>query len=326
MQKAKNILITGESGFIGSHLTKHFVTTYPNYVIHALDCLTYASNKNFTKNLESFSNYHFHKIDIRNRNDITQLFIEHNISDVIHLAAESHVDNSIKTPLLFAETNILGTINLLDAFKKNASGKFLHVSTDEVYGDLDIGDKPFTESSVYAPNSPYSASKAASDHFVHAYYKTYGINTTITNCSNNYGPHQHCEKLIPTVIFSILKNKKIPIYGTGKNIRDWLYVGDHVGALDLIFHKADKGTTYNIGANNELSNIELIHRICDIFLDKKYHANPRSLISFVPDRLGHDKRYAIDYSKLNRELSWKPVFDFDTTLKSTIDWYVKKTK
>ncbi len=322
MNDVKKILITGESGFIGSHLIKHFILQYPQYKVYGLDSLTYASNKDFTKDLISQSNYFFTQIDIRNRNEVLDFFINHQISDVIHLAAESHVDNSIENPLLFAETNILGTINLLDAFKQISTGRFHHVSTDEVYGDLDVNDKPFDEDVAYAPNSPYSASKASSDHFVRAYYKTFGIDSIITNCSNNYGPHQHKEKFIPTIISSILNNKNIPIYGTGNNIRDWLFVQDHVEAIDIIFHNGIKGDTYNIGANNEISNLDLVHFICDIFVEKKYHSNPKRLISFVNDRLGHDKRYAINFSKLQNKLSWSPRFDFQASLAATIDWYV----
>tara|TARA_B100001741_G_C16516204_1_gene582346 strand:- start:44 stop:1027 length:984 start_codon:yes stop_codon:yes gene_type:complete len=322
MSDVKKILITGESGFIGSHLIKHFVFKYPHYIIHGLDSLTYASNKDLTKDLIAKPNYFFHKIDIRNRHEVLDFFINHQISDVIHLAAESHVDNSIANPLIFAETNILGTINLLDGFKQVSSGRFHHVSTDEVYGDLDINDRPFDENFAYAPNSPYSASKASSDHFVRAYYKTYGLDSVITNCSNNYGPHQHEEKFIPTIIMSILNNHSIPIYGEGNNIRDWLYVQDHVEALDIVFHNGSKGETYNIGANNEISNLDLVHHICNICVEKKYHSNPKKLISFVADRLGHDRRYAINFSKIKEELSWSPRFDFQTALESTIDWYV----
>ena len=322
MNSLKKILITGESGFIGSHLIKYFVLKYPQYKVYGIDNLTYAANKDFTKDLVKQPNYFFKKIDIRNRKEVFEFFINYQISDVIHLAAESHVDNSIENPLIFAETNILGTINLLDAFKQVSSGRFHHVSTDEVYGDLDINDKPFDETFVYAPNSPYSASKASSDHFVRSYYKTYGLDSVITNCSNNYGPHQHKEKFIPTIIMSILNNKSIPIYGEGNNIRDWLYVQDHVEALDIVFHNGIKGNNYNIGANNEISNLDLVHYICNICEEKDYHSNPKKLISFVADRLGHDRRYAINFSKIKEELSWSPRFDFQTALESTIDWYV----
>jgi len=326
MKKSKKILITGESGFIGSHLIRHFVTNYSFYELHGLDALTYASNRDYTKSLEKFPNYIFHNIDILDTEKITNLFIKHRFSDIIHLAAESHVDNSIKNPLLFAETNVLGTLNLLNAFKEYSSGRFLHVSTDEVYGDLIIGDPPFDEHVRYAPNSPYAASKASSDHFVHAYIKTYGIDAIITNCSNNYGPHQHIEKLIPKVINSIFENNPIPVYGAGDNIRDWLYVKDHIDAIDLIFHKGQRSEKYNIGGNNEISNLELIHFICDLCIHKKHHLNPKSLISFVPDRLGHDKRYAINYSKLRDHLGWEPNSNFKEALENTIDWYIEKFK
>ena len=326
MKKSKKILITGESGFIGSHVIKHFVNKYSFYEVHGLDVLTYAANRDYTKNLEKFPNYMFHNIDIVDTEKITNLFIKYQFTDIIHLAAESHVDNSITNPLLFAETNVLGTLNLLNAFKEYSSGRFLHVSTDEVYGELNIGDLPFDESVRYAPNSPYAASKASSDHFVHAYIKTYDIDAIITNCSNNYGPHQHVEKLIPKVINSIFENNPIPVYGKGENIRDWLYVKDHIDAIDLIFHKGQRGEKYNIGGNNEMSNLELINFICDLCVKKKHHLNPKSLISFVADRLGHDKRYAINYSKLRNHVGWEPKSNFKDALGNTIDWYVEQFK
>tara|TARA_B100001029_G_C15002963_1_gene419295 strand:- start:143 stop:1126 length:984 start_codon:yes stop_codon:yes gene_type:complete len=324
MTMEKNILITGESGFIGSHLVRHFVKKYSNYMIHGLDMLTYASDRNFTISLSSETNYQFHKIDIRDRQQVLNLFSKYKFSDVIHLAAESHVDNSIQNPLIFAETNILGTLNLLDGFRAHSTGRFQHVSTDEVYGDLDINSSAFTEKSNYQPNSPYSASKASSDHFVRAYNKTYDIDVIITNCSNNYGPHQHLEKLIPTVISSIIKNQNIPVYGTGQNIRDWLYVQDHIEALDLVFHGGKNGETYNIGGDNEMSNIDLIHQICGICFEKKYHSDPTKLISFVEDRKGHDRRYSVDFKKINNELGWLPRFEFYNSLVSTIDWYTHR--
>ncbi len=322
----KKILITGESGFIGSHLTILFTNKYPNHEIHGLDNLTYASNRDYTKHLAKKRNYQFHKIDICNRQEIINLFEKHKFTDVIHLAAESHVDNSIENPLLFIQTNIVGTLNLLDAFRQYSSGRFHHISTDEVYGDLDIGDPLFDENSPYNPSSPYSASKASSDHLVRAYHRTYNVDVVITNCSNNYGPHQHIEKFIPTIINSIVKNQKIPIYGSGENIRDWLYVEDHTNALDYVFHKGKNGETYNIGSNNEISNINLVHLICDMCLEKKIHNNPIDLISFVSDRLGHDKRYAINSNKLQNTLNWKPLFDFQDGLSATIDWYIKDIK
>ena len=320
----KNILITGESGFIGSHLINYFSNKYKNYSLHGLDMLTYAANRAYTKKLDLNPNYKFHQIDICNRKAIFTLFNRYQFTDVIHLAAESHVDNSIDNPLLFVKTNIIGTVNLLDAFKQYSTGKFHHVSTDEVYGDLDFKDSAFCEKHPYKPSSPYSASKASSDHFVRAYNRTYGINTIITNCSNNYGPHQHAEKFIPTIIYSIVNNKKIPIYGSGENIRDWLYVEDHIDAIDKLFHYGKSGETYNIGANNELSNIDLVHKICDIFHFKGLHSKPKELITFVDDRLGHDNRYAIDYSKLKNELNWEPQFVFEEALSKTIDWYIKQ--
>tara|TARA_B100000902_G_scaffold357155_1_gene371394 strand:- start:1891 stop:2865 length:975 start_codon:yes stop_codon:yes gene_type:complete len=324
MLDVKNILITGESGFIGSHLINHFSDKYKNYSLHGLDMLTYAANRTYTKKLDLNPNYKFHQIDICNRKAIFSLFNQYQFTDVIHLAAESHVDNSIDNPLLFVKTNIIGTVNLLDAFKQYSTGKFHHVSTDEVYGDLDFKDSPFCEKNPYKPSSPYSASKASSDHFVQAYHRTYGVNTIITNCSNNYGPHQHAEKFIPTIIYSIANNTKIPIYGSGENSRDWLYVKDHVDAIDKVFHYGKIGETYNIGANNELSNIDLVHKICDIFQFKGLHLKPKELITFVDDRLGHDNRYAIDYSKLKNELNWEPQFAFEESLSKTIDWYIKQ--
>ena len=322
----KKILITGESGFIGSHLINFFVSQYPSYEIHGLDSLTYASNRDYNKSIENCENYVFHKIDICNRKDIIQLFNEHRFTDVIHLAAESHVDNSINNPLLFAQTNIIGTLNLLNAFKEFSQGRFHHISTDEVYGDLDTGDMPFHEQSSYQPSSPYSASKASADHFVRSYHRTYGVNIVVTNCSNNYGPHQHQEKFIPTIIRSILKDQNIPIYGSGSNIRDWLYVIDHIQAIDLVFHKGRIGETYNIGADNEVSNLDLVDLICNICLDKKIHQDPKKLITFIPDRLGHDKRYAINYDKLKNELQWSPAYNFHDSLSKTIDWYVDNKK
>jgi len=321
LNSLKKILITGESGFIGSHLIDFFVNKYPQYEIHGLDILTYASNRDFTKKLELKSNYYFHKINICDYALLLELFEQYKFTDVIHLAAESHVDNSISDPTLFAKTNVLGTLNLLESFRCHASGRFHHVSTDEVYGDLEKNDMAFKESNAYKPSSPYSASKASSDHFVRAYHRTYDLDTVITNCSNNYGPHQHVEKFIPTIINSIIKNSDIPLYGTGKNIRDWLYVQDHVLAIDLVFNQGYCGQTYNIGSNNEISNLDLVDAICKMCVDKKIHTNPKSLIKLVPDRLGHDKRYAIDYSKCTNDLGWHPKFNFYDSLSETIDWY-----
>ena len=315
----RKILITGESGFIGSHVVDHFVKTYPHYEIHGLDCLTYASNKEFTNHLHSYPNYHFIEHDICNRADMIVLFDMEKYTDVIHLAAESHVDNSISNPLIFAETNVLGTINLLDAFRKFSKGRFHHVSTDEVYGDLTLDDPAFTEEHSYQPSSPYSASKAASDHFVRAYHRTFDIDMTITNCSNNYGPNQHNEKFIPTVIRKISKDQKIPIYGRGENIRDWLYVKDHVKAIDLVFHKGKKGETYNVGGNNEMSNLELVKKVLSLM------GKDESLISFVEDRAGHDYRYAVNCNKLVNELFWNPsVHSFEDNLLETIKQYQER--
>mgnify|MGYP003673360139 CR=1 FL=1 len=318
----KKILITGESGFIGSHVITHFCKTYPTYDIHGLDSLTYASDKENTDWLLEKPNYNFHKVDIRDRGSILELFDKERFTDVIHLAAESHVDNSIENPLIFAETNVLGTLNLLDAFRKYSKGRFHHVSTDEVYGDLSMEDPAFQETTPYDPSSPYSASKAASDHFVRAYHRTFGLDITITNCSNNYGPHQHSEKFIPTVIRSIMDNQKIPIYGEGKNVRDWLYVEDHANAIDTVFHKGVSGETYNVGGNCEMTNIDIVYTICEIMLEKKLHKNPLQLVSFVKDRAGHDFRYAIDPTKLYEELNWKADKNmFRVYLAKTINWY-----
>ena len=322
----KNILITGGAGFIGSHVVKRFVNNYPNYNIYNIDNLTYAGNLNNLKDVKDKKNYFFFKVDINNQKEILKLFNDKKITDVIHLAAESHVDKSIESSFEFAKTNVLGTLSLLEASKSlwdltSNDNIFYHISTDEVYGSLGL-DGSFNEFSKYDPNSPYSASKASSDHFVRAYHKTYGLPILISNCSNNYGPHQHHEKFIPTIIRSILQDQKIPIYGSGSNIRDWLYVMDHVQALDLIFHKGRIGETYNIGADNEVSNLDLVDLICNLCLDKKIHHDPKKLISFIPDRLGHDKRYAINYDKLKNELQWSPTYDFYDALSTTIDWYV----
>tara|TARA_B100000965_G_C19580920_1_gene753467 strand:+ start:263 stop:1237 length:975 start_codon:yes stop_codon:yes gene_type:complete len=322
----RKVLITGESGFIGSHLVDFFCTKYPEYIIHGLDSLTYASCKEYTQHLNNTNNYYFHKVDICNRDALFELFRVNKFTDVIHLAAESHVDNSINNPLIFANTNIIGTLNLLDAFRKYSIGKFHHVSTDEVYGDLEFSSPSFNESSPYRPSSPYSASKAASDHFVRAYHRTYNLNISITNCSNNYGPHQHNEKFIPTIIKSIIDHKNIPIYGKGDNIRDWLFVLDHIEAIDIVFHKAESGKTYNIGANTELSNLEMVKLICEICKTKNIHKNPLSLISFIEDRAGHDRRYSIDNTKIRADFGWKPKLELRQALSFTIDWYYKKLK
>ena len=326
----KNILITGGAGFIGSHVVKRFVNKYPNYNIYNVDNLTYAGNLSNLKDLEDKKNYFFFKIDIKNHNEILKLFVDKKITDVIHLAAESHVDKSIENSFEFAETNVLGTLSLLEASKiswdlSSKNNIFYHISTDEVYGSLGL-EGSFTEYSKYDPNSPYSASKASSDHFVRAYHKTYGVPILISNCSNNYGPNQHAEKMIPNIINSLLKQIKIPIYGDGKNIRDWLYVDDHCDAIELIFNNGNCGETYNIGGNYEISNIDLANIIIKIFDEIKLNNSGTSnkLIEFVSDRPGHDFRYAIDFSKIKKELGWTPKTNFDKGIRETINWYISK--
>ena len=326
----KNILITGGAGFIGSHVVKRFVNNYPNYNIYNVDNLTYAGNLSNLKGLEEKKNYFFFKIDIKNHNEILKLFVDKKITDVIHLAAESHVDKSIENSFEFAKTNVLGTLSLLEASKiswdlSSKNNIFYHISTDEVYGSLGL-EGSFTEYSKYDPNSPYSASKASSDHFVRAYHKTYGLPILISNCSNNYGPNQHAEKMIPNIIKSLLKQIKIPIYGDGKNIRDWLYVDDHCDAIELIFNNGNCGETYNIGGNYEISNIDLADIIIKIFDEIKLN-NPgtsNKLIEFVSDRPGHDFRYAIDFSKIKKQLGWTPKTNFDKGIRDTINWYISK--
>lgn len=326
--KAKSILITGGAGFIGSHVVRLFVEKYPNYHIFNFDALTYAGNLENLKDIEHNQNYTFIKGDINDEELVYSLFEKHKFDGVIHLAAESHVDRSIKAPLAFVKTNVLGTMNLLNAFKNlwkdNYDGKlFYHISTDEVYGSL--GDTGlFTETTSYDPNSPYSASKASSDHFVRAYGETYGMPYVISNCSNNYGPNQFPEKLIPLFINNILNNKPLPVYGDGNYTRDWLYVVDHALAIDLIFHKGENNETYNIGGLNEWKNIDLIKLLCvkmDSILKRKNGVSEQ-LITYVKDRPGHDLRYAIDASKINKELGWSPSVTFEVGLSKTIDWYL----
>ena len=324
----KNILITGGAGFIGSHVLRTFVKSYPNYKIFNLDLLTYAGNLENLKDIESYENYIFVKGDISDKIFIDNLFKKYKFDSVIHLAAESHVDRSISDPLSFLRTNILGTVTLLNSFKEiwhnNFDEKlFYHISTDEVYGSL--GETGlFDENTAYDPNSPYSASKASSDHFVRAYGETYGIPYIISNCSNNYGENQFPEKLIPLFINNILKNKSLPVYGDGNYTRDWLYVLDHAKAIDVIFHNGQKNETYNIGGFNEWKNIDLVKLLCKI-MDKKLQRNEGSserLISFVKDRPGHDLRYAIDATKINKNLGWSPSLTFEEGLEKTVDWYL----
>lgn len=325
----KNILITGGAGFIGSHVVRLFVNSYPNSHIFNLDTLTYAGNLENLKDVEQASNYTFIKADINDSNVIQKLFDTHQFQSVIHLAAESHVDRSISDPLSFLKTNIFGTVNLLNAAKECWKSNFedhlfYHISTDEVFGTLGTSGL-FTEKTAYDPNSPYSASKASSDHFVRAYGETYGFPFIISNCSNNYGPNQFPEKLIPLFINNIIENKPLPVYGDGNYTRDWLYVIDHAKAIELIFKNGKKGETYNIGGFNEWKNIDLVKLLCDL-MDEKLKRAPgssRNLIRFVKDRPGHDLRYAIDASKVNSELGWKPSVTFEEGLTKTIDWYLE---
>ncbi len=328
----KNILITGGAGFIGSHVVRLFSQKYADYKIVNLDKLTYAGNLANLTDVENKENYEFVKGDINDQDFIIEFFKKYNFERVIHLAAESHVDRSISNPNEFVFTNIVGTLNLLNAsrtiWKDNMEGKlFYHISTDEVYGSL--GDEGlFTESTAYDPRSPYSASKASSDHIVRAYFHTFGLPVVISNCSNNYGPNQFPEKLIPLFINNIKNNKPLPVYGKGINVRDWLYVEDHASAIDVIFHNGKKGETYNIGGNNEWRNIDLIKKLIEI-MDKKLGRDAgtsEKLITYVTDRAGHDMRYAIDSSKLKNELGWEPSLQFGEGLDKTVDWYLHNEK
>ncbi len=328
----KNILITGGAGFIGSHVVNLFVEKYPDYHIYNLDALTYAGNLENLKTIEEKPNYHFIKGDINHEGFIMDLFNTNRFDSVIHLAAESHVDRSIKDPLAFVKTNVIGTMNLLNAFKNLWKSDFndklfYHISTDEVYGSL--GEKGlFEETTPYDPNSPYSASKASSDHFVRAYGETYGMPYIITNCSNNYGPNQFPEKLIPLFINNIIQKKPLPVYGDGNYTRDWLYVIDHAVAIDQVFHEGATNETYNIGGFNEWKNIDLVKLLCQL-MDEKLNrpkGSSEKLITYVKDRPGHDLRYAIDASKIEKTLGWRPSVTFEEGLSSTIDWYLSNEK
>lgn len=325
----KTVLITGGAGFIGSHVVRLFVLKYPEYKIVNLDKLSYAGNLANLKDIEDRPNYEFIKSDIVDAGTMLKLFQEKQFDGVIHLAAESHVDRSISNPMEFVMTNVIGTVNLLNAarsiWKDKPEGKrFYHISTDEVYGALKMGDEMFKETTKYDPHSPYSASKASSDHFVRAYHDTFGLPVVVSNCSNNYGSYQFPEKLIPLFINNIRNNKPLPVYGKGENIRDWLWVDDHARAIDVIFHRGQTGETYNIGGHNEWKNIDLIRIMCRI-MDRKLgrtEGTSEKLITYVKDRAGHDLRYAIDSSKLQKELGWVPSLQFEEGIEKTIDWYL----
>ncbi len=329
----KTILITGGAGFIGSHVVRHFLNTHADVNVVNLDKLTYAGNLENLKDVEHLTNYSFEKGDIADTAFVQSLFDKYNFDGVIHLAAESHVDRSISNPMEFVQTNVVGTVTLLNAavahWKNNFEGKrFYHVSTDEVYGELHNPEDFFTEETSYDPRSPYSSSKAASDHFVRAYGNTYGLPIVISNCSNNYGPNHFPEKLIPLIIHNIIHNKPLPVYGKGENVRDWLYVEDHAKAIDKVFHEGKIGETYNIGGFNEWKNIDVVKLLCKILDDKLNRAEGESeqLIQFVTDRAGHDLRYAIDSTKIMKSLGWKPSLQFEEGIEKTVDWYLNNTE
>ena len=328
-----NILITGGAGFIGSHVVRRFVNQYPYYTIVNFDLLTYAGNLENLRDVEQATNYRFVKGDIREEKDVMNALEQYDIQGIIHLAAESHVDRSITDPLIFVKTNLLGTANLLQCaknyWKGNFEGKiFYHISTDEVYGSLEMNGGYFTETTPYDPRSPYSASKAGSDHLVRAFYHTYHMPCVVSNCSNNYGPNHFPEKLIPLMINNVIHQKPLPVYGKGENVRDWLHVKDHARAIDVIFHKGKIGETYNIGGHNEWTNIRLVETLCDVMDEKlgRPKGESRKLITFVADRAGHDLRYAIDASKIAKALGWMPEFTFEQGLAETVDWYLGNTE
>ncbi|ELR97930.1 dTDP-glucose 4,6-dehydratase [Gloeocapsa sp. PCC 73106] len=331
-REKRKIIITGGAGFIGSNFVRHWCQNYPEDRVVVLDALTYAGNRLSLKTLEGLPNFRFVQGNICDRPLVSSLLAEEEVDTIAHLAAESHVDRSILGPDAFIQTNVIGTFTLLESFRqhwqsrgKPEGDRFLHVSTDEVYGSLSSSDSAFTETTPYAPNSPYSASKAGSDHLARAYFHTYGLPTIITNCSNNYGPYHYPEKLIPLMCINILLGKPLPVYGDGQNIRDWLYVEDHCQALDLVIHRGQPGETYNIGGNNEAKNLDLVNMLCALMQDLAPElpiSPPEKLITFVKDRPGHDRRYAIDASKIKRELGWVPQQTLEKGLRSTIDWYL----
>ena len=332
MNAKRHIMVTGGAGFIGSHVVRRLVKQYPDYLVVNVDKLTYAGNPENLADVDSLPNYRFEKADITDAEAMERVMHKYDIDGIIHLAAESHVDRSISDPLVFARTNVMGTLNLLETARRLwqespecfEGKRFYHISTDEVYGALEMGSEMFVETTRYDPHSPYSASKASSDHFVRAYHDTYGMPTIVTNCSNNYGPNQFPEKLIPLFINNIRHRKPLPVYGKGLNVRDWLYVEDHAAAIDLIFHKGKAGDTYNIGGFNEWSNIDLIKQLCKE-VDRQLGREPgesEQLITYVRDRAGHDLRYAIDATKLSKELGWKPSLQFAEGLRKTVKWYL----